>query len=306
MKKLFTFLSRANNNSIGINSNYRRVSSIFSMLTLVAILLMLPQGVKAVEGEYDFSSQYDTQVSIPTNSSNQVSDYMDGSWPYYYFTKIGGISNPTRFASSYDGWSLVQGSGLKNNKNGVRKILISQLEKGEVVTIITNSGTVSLNSSSDECTDLGNQTYRMKEDGALIVDVSSYGVVQKITIAYQAIQNRYDYDPAIESYDLYWVADDATFTTDGSVGAGFPLDHDDLEAQYLSNISSGLHTNNRIAISQVTNSGTTTPWRFHSDTFNDRSEGLQSLSNWHNISICNLKEGDRVRIQFNGQVLQQG
>ena len=57
MKKLFTFLSRANNNSVGIHLfNQHRVSSIYSMLTLVAIMLMAPQGAKARQFVYDFRS----------------------------------------------------------------------------------------------------------------------------------------------------------------------------------------------------------------------------------------------------------
>lgn len=47
MKKLFTILSRANNNSVGIHLfNHRRVSSVYSMLTLVAIMLMVPSAMK--------------------------------------------------------------------------------------------------------------------------------------------------------------------------------------------------------------------------------------------------------------------
>lgn len=56
MKKLFTFLSRANNNSVGNSFNQPRVSFIYSMLTLVAIILMVPQGAKARQFVYDFRS----------------------------------------------------------------------------------------------------------------------------------------------------------------------------------------------------------------------------------------------------------
>lgn len=54
MKKLFTILSRANNNSVGISFNHRRVSSIYSMLTIVAIMLMVPSSVKGVTTTMDF------------------------------------------------------------------------------------------------------------------------------------------------------------------------------------------------------------------------------------------------------------
>ena len=55
MKRLFTFLSRANNNSVGIHLfNQHRVSSIYSMLTLVAIMLMVPYSMRGATTTIDF------------------------------------------------------------------------------------------------------------------------------------------------------------------------------------------------------------------------------------------------------------
>ena len=59
MKRLFTFLSRANNNSVGIHLfNHRRVSTIYSMLTLVAILLMVPSAVRGATYNFDWHWWY--------------------------------------------------------------------------------------------------------------------------------------------------------------------------------------------------------------------------------------------------------
>ena len=79
MKKLFTFLSRANNNSIGISFNHRRVSFIYSMLTIVAILLMMPSGARAVEGYYSFkdasNNTSDREVVVSSNLVNGYNNY---------------------------------------------------------------------------------------------------------------------------------------------------------------------------------------------------------------------------------------
>lgn len=314
MKKLFTFLSRANNNSVGIDSNYCRVSSIYSMLTIVAVLLMVPSGVRAVEGTYDFAS-------ASNNSSNSdiafstTSNPVEGYSNYYYFTSLGAISDATRFATINSGsWAYKDSSnrpygGLRNTGGGGRNFMVTQLEKGEVVTFETVSP-ITLVSSSDVCTDLGNQSYRMKKDGELIVEIPRtkdgiYGQINKITIAYQATQNRYDYDPAIESYDLYWVNKNTTFATgENATSAGFTLNNAGLEATYLS-LNSGLALNNRIAISEAQWNGNhfslTDLWTFsNNDNGGDESQGLKVNYGWHNFSICNLKEGDRVRLTFSG------
>ena len=299
MKRLFTVFASL----LTQGAKEQKTKTMYVVMALV-MMMLAPQGAKAVEGEYYFSNQNGNQISIPATDQNKVSGYMDGSWPFYYFATISGISDATRFASSSTDWSL-QSGGLRNDKNGVRKFLITQLEKGEVVTFTTSNGTVSLNSSSDECTELGNQTYRMKEDGALIVDVSNYGVIQRISITYQATQNRYDYDPAIESYDLYWVNKNTTFATgENATSAGFTLNNAGLEATYLS-LNSGLALNNRIAISEAQWNGNhfslTDLWTFsNNDNGGDESQGLKVNYGWHNFSICNLKEGDRVRLTFSG------
>lgn len=106
----------------------------------------------------------------------------------------------------------------------------------------------------------------------------------------EVIAKPYVYDPAVETYDLYYNTDN--IQSNNLKPAGFNLDYDDYEAQYLTNLSSGLALNDRIAISQVEYNGYYTPWQI--------DHGFKSLYNWHNISITNLVEGDRVVITWIG------
>lgn len=108
----------------------------------------------------------------------------------------------------------------------------------------------------------------------------------------EPVDPTFSYDPAVEIYDLFYVTTQGISSTN-LTGAGFPLDYDDLEAQYLTNLQGGMALNNRIAISQVMYEGNTvTPWTL------ENQSGLKSRYNWHNLAICNLKEGDRVVIQL--------
>ena len=108
----------------------------------------------------------------------------------------------------------------------------------------------------------------------------------------EPVEPTYSYDPAVEIYDLFYVTTQDISSTN-LTGAGFPLDFDNLDAQYLTNLQGGMALNNRIAISQVIHEGNTvTPWTL------ENHSGLKSRYNWHNLAICNLKEGDRVVIQL--------
>ena len=103
MKKLFTFLSRANNNSVGLTFNHLRVSSIYSMLTLVAIMLMVPQVVKA--------DTYDFYVAA-TAASNKAQD------PSYYSSWY---ANIVMSGQSYNSISNAQIGDKINYYNGSTK-----------------------------------------------------------------------------------------------------------------------------------------------------------------------------------------
>lgn len=118
--------------------------------------------------------------------------------------------------------------------------------------------------------------------------------ITKSNIQQQEETGSYSYDPAIEIYDLYWVARGATYTREP---AGFPLDYDDWEALLITNLSDGTPINRRLVISEVAWNNGYIPWSFINND-NGTSEGLRSVGNWHNFSINNLVAGDRVRLIF--------
>ena len=68
MKRLFTFLSRANNNSVGNSFNQPRVSSIYSMLTIVAVLLMVPSAMKGQTTTINFEDVGGSKQNYPSQT----------------------------------------------------------------------------------------------------------------------------------------------------------------------------------------------------------------------------------------------
>ena len=131
----------------------------------------------------------------------------------------------------------------------------------------------------------------MSQKGALGVEIPRGCTINSITIQHDDAA-AFSYDPAIETYDIFYT-ESQSFESDNLTSAGFPLDTDDLDAKYPTNLQGGLSLNNRIAISQVKENGNTiTPWTLVN------YGGLKSMGGWHNLAICNLKEGDRVVIQL--------
>ena len=267
------------------------------MLLSMAMLVMMvlaPNGVKAeivTDAVYDFKASINAgQTEVVGSQTNDVT--YTGC---YYFSKLGNVSDPDRFAGANNTtWHLGLSSyqyGLYNYANGNRLFLVSRLSKGNIVVINTvNQSGNSTNASlvSNNATQSGN-TFTMKEKGVLAVNIGNYNSIVSITIQHDDAAV-WGYDPAIETYDMYW--NDEDITSNNLKPAGFNLDYDDYEAQYLTNLLSGTALNDRIAISQVEYNGHYTPW--------DIDHGFKSLYNWHNISITNLVEGDRVVITWIG------
>lgn len=277
MKKLFTFLSRANNNSVGIISNYCRVSSIYSMLTILVVLLMVPQGVKAEDYDktYNFNNQgNDTELVWSSTTEEGCT----------YFTKIGSTESPERFAMEKDPGNRIDLStkpGLYNGRPAPSKFLVSQLYNGDKVTFtISSSQTYGTDAEliSSNATKDGN-TFTMTAKGSLVVTIPRGAYLETIRIVH-VDQPSFSYDPAVEIYDLYNVTG-----TYGTSNADFNLNGS--TAKYITTLQNGMSLNNRIAIDGSN-------W-----VFNDH--GLKAQGGWHNLSVCNLKEGDRVVIQYTGQ-----
>ncbi len=122
------------------------------------------------------------------------------------------------------------------------------------------------------------------DDGTLVIRLASrYAGIIKIEIDAVQTTPRYDYDASLEIYDMYaTTSNNGAYTANES--ADFKLNNKD--AYYLKFTNNDLSLNERIAIDQ------TNTWTF--------AHGIQASSNWSNLSICNLREGDRVLIYYTG------
>ena len=193
-------------------------------------------------------------------------------------------------------------SYLECKKNDWASLHINGLKEGDKVKI-TPKGNICL---GNDISDFGTYSFFSVEkeltintDGNLEVKTNSANNgIYKIEISGEE-GDGYHYDPSVEGYDLYWVGRNAAYTyeDDPMIGAGFNLDTSNQEAILLAQLGDGTPISKRIAISK--NSNGTTPWSLSHANSGDASQGLKNTdSNWHNISICNLKKGDRVRITF--------
>jgi len=157
--------------------------------------------------------------------------------------------------------------------------VISKLYSGDKVTF-NASATLEVQNGNGQGS---NNEYTIPAKGDLAVTVPRGGWIYSITIQHDDVAV-WGYDPAVEVYDLY--LSNINF---GTSNADFNLNVG--TAKYLTNLSSGLALNNRVAIS-TTSGGDTYIWTF--------DNGLKAQYSWHNVSICNLVEGDRVRITWMG------
>ena len=292
MKKLFSGGIASRRNFAGKTVFSAKQAS--TTLLLLLLCLLVPQGANAelvTDAYYDFQGSINSGDTQVTYSGNFDATYTGCQ----YFSKIGNVSNPGRLAGgddrgAYDDrWILTESHrlGLYAKTGGTRQFLVSQLSKGSIVTFdvvdtSNNSQTISL--VSNNATAEGNK-FTMTQGGVLVVGIPRYLSIKSITIQHDDAAS-FSYDPAVEIYDLYNVTgsygtSDADFNLNGRT------------AKYITNLQSGMALNNRIAIS-TTSSGETWNW-----AFNDH--GLKSQYSWHNLSICNLVEGDRVVIQYTGQ-----
>ncbi len=122
------------------------------------------------------------------------------------------------------------------------------------------------------------------DDGTLVIRLArQWAGIIKIEIDAVQTTPRYDYDASLEIYDMY-----ATTSSNGAYtaneSADFKLNNED--AYYLKFTNNDLSLNERIAIDK------TNTWTF--------AHGIQASSNWSSLSICNLREGDRVLIYYTG------
>jgi len=209
------------------------------------------------------------------------------------------------------------------NANNVSEVYISDMKKGDVVTVwgengdnnggcVVTSGNTDPNSTMYFDTSTPSHTFTMTSDGTLTLGFfNRYSGLRKITILSQERQESYfDYDPGYEDYDMYdeFSANDpkkydivngraqqlnppqsSTAYTLSTEETGITLNG--TTAKYIVLSHSKITANNRIAIANDENAG---DWRFN--------YGLRGPDNgkWANFSICNLREGDRVLFSYTG------
>ncbi|MBR6179640.1 MAG: hypothetical protein IKQ77_00290 [Prevotella sp.] len=185
---------------------------------------------------------------------------------------------------------------------------IGNLKAGDVVTIWGDNGnqnggcTVTSNNTTrnnqrftfNSTNSSEGQSLTMQSDGTLqlLLD-GQYSGIRKIEITREPDQiTIFDYDPGYEEYDMYdefsWAKDQNNPATTYHIvdPAGFQLNG--KAANYVEFDNSKITTNKRIALTGAANE-----WQFDFGLVPPGNNG-----NYSYLSICNLKEGDRVVISY--------
>ena len=259
------------------------------MLLSFAMLVMMMLASLGVKAEIVTDAYYDFKGSIDANEREVTySSSTDGTYTYCtYFSKIGNVADPDRFAtqavnSMYLGLSSYQ-YGLYMQVNGQRTFLVSRLSKGSIVVFNTvdNQGNANTVIAQSTNATQSNNSFTMKESGVLAVKLPSYTSIVSITIQHDDAGS-WNYDPAKEVYDLTQVASGG-LASNNLAPADYQLNGG--TAQYLTNLN-GMAANNRITVTG------TNDWIFDG--------GLKNNTDWTvlNLSIANLLAEDRVRIIY--------
>lgn len=322
MKKLFTFLSRANNNSVGISLfNHRRVSSIYSMLTFVAIILMVPSGMKAKEISYDFKAlaeaarqqngYYGLQAITMGATYPEI-----GSAQYGTNTTFGSVTvdlSRFGFRNNNDGSNAGRGWQLWCQENGTGsglmykytepKFAITNLRPDDEITITfrgQSNRDASISFDSGSATQYGNSlssgtvianayggnenstTIKATAKGDIIITTTNTGGTIFLTKIVITRPDRASY-----SYDpakeTYDLSQQYGNASISSTSAGYSLNNN--PAYYINN--PGCVLNNRVAINSANGLAWNGGLLFNGDGFSM-------------VSISNLNADDRVKITYSG------
>lgn len=247
MKKLFTFLSRANNNSVGIDSNHRRVSSIYSMLIVVVIMLMVPSGVKGATTTMNFENAGNAAYNHANDPNNgryyanvvmsdqsydaigngaKVGDYISSknstTYPNIDISRLAFIFNSSaagnNLSNTSAGFYLARDATKKVSGlyTGVQssKLAILNLKPGDKVTINFAASTnveswgAGINWTNGDGWTGSGETRTISFIGDLILEVNKGTIIQSIVI-----------ESEIAEYEITTSADGKTstfvFTKDG-------------------------------------------------------------------------------------------
>lgn len=252
------------------------------LMMLLAMLMSQVAWADIVTTTYDFKGSIDAGNTTVTKSGTYDQAYTNCE----YFSAIGNVADAGRFAAQ-ENWILTEGhkQGLYSYNSGPRRFLVSKLYAGDIVTfdvvdVYGASQTISLESTST-ATANGN-TFTMAQKGVLVVNITRYWNIKSITIQHDN-SGVYEYDPAVEIYDLSGINAGAVSATNS---AGYKFYDSGYNALILDN-PSGYSLNNRVVV------------------MNDNFTWAYGLQNSRNnasrlIGINNLLEGDRVVITFTG------
>lgn len=263
------------------------------VLALLLLCLLMPQKGWAdiVTTTYDFTTKdWDKTVTYSTNVESNCT----------YFTKIGTVNDPERFAGQNpETWVFQRANsqgvvsntvGFCNNNGKGRLFLVSKLYAGDVVTFdvvnLSNvSNTPTLSSTNAE---QNGSTFTMKTKGSLVVSIANLNSIKTITIQHDN-SAAYAYDPAIEVYDLSGINTGDASTLEGT--PGYQLGG--VDAHYLANPSS-YSLNNRFVVS------------VNDFTWNNGLKTTKSNNQYRVLAINDLKAGDRVVITYYGTTMEFG
>lgn len=270
--------------------------SMTTTLLLLLLCLIMPQkGWADIETTtYDFTTNNDDKtVTYSTTYESNCT----------YFTKIGQVSDPERFAAQNpEKWVFERSNsqgvvsntyGLCNNYGSGRRFLVSKLYLGDVVTFdVVNLGGSSVDislaaESTGAATQSGN-SFTMAQKGSLVVTVPNLASIKSITIQHDD-SGIYTYDPAVEIYDLSGINTGSASLADGTTGYNL----NGSAAHYLAN-PSGYSLNNRLAVSQT------------DFTWANGLKTTKSSNQWRPLAINGLLAGDRVVITYSGTTMQFG
>ena len=260
-----------------------------TLLLLLFGLLMPQKGwADIVTTTYDFTTK-DGDKTVTYSSTTERN--------CTYFTKIGQVSDPGRFAAQNpDKWVFERTSGqgvtsntigLCNNYGSGRRFLVSNLYAGDVVTFdvvgLNGSQTDVTTASESSGATKSNNSFTMSEKGSLVVWIANLSSIKTITVQHDN-SALYEYDPAVEIYDLSGINSGAVSATNS---AGYKFYDGGYNALILDN-PPGYSLNNRVVV------------------MNDNFTWAYGLQNSRNnakrlVGINNLLEGDRVVITYSGE-----
>lgn len=289
----------------------KRLFTLIALTCLVGVNLLAQETITIDFGGFDVSYNANGSHLEINENGYLVSLSQTGKTTTVFPEGIISVANPDAWQIGIDQTHGNVSYLQRKADVGDQSVFIHNLGIGDEVTITTSYNGQSTNlQNKSQIAVLGydqgvanNNPIRILVPGTLELSARANWVgIDKIVIT-KATQSEttpadYRFDPAFESYDMYWVNRVVTYQ---QLPAGFNLDRDDMKAMIMINLNDGTPLNKRIALSHVNGKSVTDIWTFDHGN-QTQSEALLNKDNeWHNFSVCNLRAGDRVQITFHNQ-----